>query len=110
MLSWFKSGKFASRHFSTYINQYKQNVLTLWSQIKIITTYNDSQNLMGTIVIRTHHVLVVEVCDKTVAMVILGLIEWIELGKIIPITILLVTHMISNSMNIKEAKQLFTNL
>ncbi len=41
--------------------------------------------------------LVVKVSDATVRMIVLFVIEWEEFSKVLPVTIILITHVITNT-------------
>ena len=41
--------------------------------------------------------LVVEVCDETIGVVVLGLVEWRKERKVVPVAIILISHMISHT-------------
>ena len=45
-----------------------------------------------------HLSLVIEVFDEAVGVVVLGLVEGREEGEIIPVTIILVSHMIAHTV------------
>ena len=45
----------------------------------------------------THLLLVIKVCDEAVGVVVVALVEREELGKVVPITIVLVAHVVTNT-------------
>lgn len=41
--------------------------------------------------------LVVKVCDETIGVVVLGLVEWRKEWEVVPVTIILIPHVISHT-------------
>ena len=49
-----------------------------------------------------YHLLVAEVCDQAVGVVMLTLIEWVEISEVIPVTVSLISNMITHSTRKKN--------
>lgn len=87
-------------HYTIYTHGHSTFNLVCMEHTTITAIFsdNDTSAISCSTSCEPYHVLVAEVCDETVRMVMLSVIEREEWREIVPVSVILVSHMISNAV------------